>query len=202
MVGFVVLAGAASFGQGRTPGAAALVGLLALAGTAGVLWQQSRDASRGAAIRMGAVAFLLAWAVGGLAHGAFGASDPGREPLRAEATAPAFRDAFYELTVIGLGAPGIGLAVDGEPETLARWYGRAIRPADRLGSVSAIVVQAAGDGPSVPPGAGATRVPWRYRSVLNPAELHALGLARWLVTRQGLFTVQQDDVRVSRPHRG
>lgn len=202
LAGAAVAVGADSVGAGRAPSRVALVGFVLLAAGLVAAWRRVAQAGAGSAtLSLTALLLLSAWSGGSIVHASFGASPPGAEPQRPDPTAPAFRAIFRELNVIATRSSAIQLEVRTDPSTVGEWYGRAIPRGAGSGppAPSGIVVQTAEGHPT---GAGATRIPWRFRSSLKTDDLHPLGIARWLLTRHGLFEGQQEDILVIRPQGG
>ena len=127
----------------------------------------------------------------------FGGSPLGSEPLRLEATQPALRDFFAELTLTASVDPTVHLAIQSGPAAVARWYGRGLAPAPP-GAAGSVVISAADQVTGQLTASGARRVPATVRSTVSLSELNLLGIGRWLMSRNGLLQPQLADVIVTR----
>lgn len=197
----VVALAADSVGSGRAPqGPKLAFAVVLLAGTVAGWRRAATDGEHWPAATLVALSLFALWAPGAVGRLSFGGSPLGTEPLSLESTAPAFRDVFRELTTYASVAPRL-LFVETEPRAVGEWYGRAIRTpiSGAPPSGDGIVVRPVQDSRAgIAPSGQTIRVPWRVRSTITTTDLHPLGVARWLVTRQGLFTGQMEDVWVTR----
>ena len=190
-----------SAGNGRAPqGPKLAMGFLVVAASI-VSWVQARrDGKHWPSAALLLMTLYVAWCSGAIGRLSVGGSPPGTEPLRLEETASGFRDIFHELTIVA-SAGNRGLVIQTRPSSVGDWYGRGyvVSAASALPPGGGIVVRPAQEPrpDGAPPGA-ARRLPWRVRSTIRSADLHPLGIARWLISRQGLFDVQMDDVQVTR----
>lgn len=198
-IGAVVLLVADTVGTGRGISRAAPLGVFLLGGLLTVSWRGvwRERTFRAAGLGVGGV-LIVAWLVSTVARLSLGASPPGSEPLATETTAPQFRSAFTGLLADARRATDVQLAVRTAPAEVGRWYGRTIPVQPEGAAGSAIVVQTLDDARFAAP-TPPVRTPWRTVSTVRREDLHPLGIARWLATRQGLLIGRPEDVVIQRP---
>jgi hypothetical protein len=191
---------ALSVGASRSPSVVAIAAVAWLAAGIGLLWQRSDPADRGRSlVVLGAFCFA-GLTVSGIARLSFGGSRVGTEPLPSELTAPALRDVIYEHVLLSSPEPTRVLIIDGGTPLVVRWYGRDMPQAlASLGVARGAVVVHAAPGPSDPTTSGvAGRTPWKTVSVFDGEDFRPLGIARWAVSRQGLFEARPMDIIITR----
>jgi hypothetical protein len=198
-VGVALLVGAASAGNNQLPDRFAGAAILALGALLIATWRRiSGWGEHLPVLVLVGTGLFAVWTVGSLGRSSFGGSPPGTEPLRAEQTDPRFREAFRELNLMASVSPGLALNVQAQAPWTAWWYGRSISRVTRSDPAGGIVVSevlAAGGGA---PGGG-KRLPWRVHSSIRNADLYPLGIARWIVSRQGLMVGTTKDALVLNP---
>jgi len=156
-------------------------------------WRVPRAERAAAAAVLGFVAFSLVTA-GSIGRSSFGGSPPGSELLPTEETDPAFRAVLRELNVWARADPQRVLVTELPMPALALWYGRdmAVALSGTRAMAGTVLMREA---PSPSTGAsGGPRIPWKTISGVETADLHPLGILRWVATRSGLVKGRPRDI--------
>jgi hypothetical protein len=205
LLGVAILIIGTSIGGGRSLTALAWIGLVAVLAIGGHLWVRTvkPDDRRASVITLASILFLSA-TVATIMRASFGGSPPGTEPLTPVQTHPAFREAFEELYVLARADATRVIVYNESTPIVARWYGRGIpQVSERSGvPVGAIAFRTAP--PPSPLGQtpltreALRRVPLQTVAQLEPTGLHALGIARWAVSRAGVVQGRGQDIIIVR----
>jgi hypothetical protein len=161
-----------------------------------LMWrQQELQAERSAALFLLGCVIFVAFSLSGIGRLSYGGSKPGTEVFPRVQTEEPLRAAFRDLTVQAMADPRITLVYDAETPIEVRWYGRWIKQSHVSTAPSVGAVQFTPLLPNAPTGAP-VRTPWKTISELDRADLNPLGIARWLVSRNGLIEGRGRDVQM------